>query len=585
MSNKTILKGKPITSGIETGKAFLFHSQRDHIFKEHIKKNKINDEKNRFLNAVRKSKSQLKKISADLEKKLGKESALIIETQYLLLKDKTLLDSIMKIIEFESVRSEWAIHSVEEKYLKVFRNLSDLSFQEKGNDISDILNRVINNLKSNRINLSPENKNIILVADDIPPSIAATLISKKKILGLILDNGGETSHSVILAKALEIPTIIGTKKGTILIESGNNLIIDGIDGKIIINPDEQLCIEYKEKRKEYIKYVKARKKVLKRPNITKDGLGFILSANIEFPFESEKVDTYGANGIGLFRTEFLFNDSDIALSEEKQYSIYKQISRNVFPNQLTIRTFDVGRDKTNDHIVQQEEHNPALGSMAIRLFMEKPAILRTQIRAIMRANENGNIKLLFPMITEIEEIIELKRIINEEKIDLKKKNQLPNKELKIGIMIEIPGTVKLIKYLKEEIDFFSLGTNDLMQYLLAVDRNNSSVSYLYNPFNPAVIASLQEILSEVTKIDKEITVCGEIAGKGITALMLLGMGFTNFSMNPTAIVEIKRLFTAVNHSYLKKIISSIKKLKIKKNIEKTIIDSISKEYPDILNNL
>lgn len=585
MSNKTIIKGKAITSGIETGKAFLFHSHRDHIFKENIRKDKIEAEKYRFLNAVKKSKSQLKKISADLEKKLGKESALIIDFQHSLLNDKSLLDAIIKVIESESVRSEWAINTVEKEYIKIFSNIPDLSFKERGNDISDILNRVINNLKKNKINISSNNKNIILVADDIPPSIAATLISKKKILGLILDNGGETSHSVILAKALEIPTIIGTANGTVLIENDDNLIIDGIEGKIIVNPKEQICQRYKNKKKEYLKYIRARKKVLKLPNTTKDGFNFNLSANIEFPFESEKVDTYGANGIGLFRTEFLFTEPDIATSEEKQYLIYKQISSNVFPNQLTIRTFDVGRDKTNEYIDQKEEHNPALGSMAIRLFMEKPEILKKQLRAIIRANKNGNIKLLFPMITEIEEILELKKIIQIEKQDLKKNNLLPEKELKIGIMIEIPGTIKLIRFLKDEVDFFSLGTNDLIQYLLAVDRNNSSVSYLYNPFNPSVIASLQEILNEVKKIDKEITVCGEIAGNGLTALMLLGMGFTNFSMNPIAVVEIKRLFTTVNHSFLKKVIDSLSSIKLKSNIEKKLISLISNEYPDILHRL
>ncbi len=577
-----IITGKPIISGIETGKAFLFNSQKKHIFKEHITKNKIEIEENRFLNAVKKSKSQLRKISIDLEKKLGKESALIIETQYLLLKDTSLIDSIVTIIKTEYVKSEWAIDQIEKKYINLFRNISDLSFQEKGNDISDILNRVINNLKSNKLNISSVNENIILIADDIPPSIAATLISKKKILGLILDNGGETSHSVILAKALEIPTIIDTDNATELIQNGDTVIIDSTKGDIIISPDNKTILDYENIKKNFLNYLKKKKKVLKLKNTTKDGIEFNLSANIEFPFESEKVCSYGATGIGLFRTEFLFTEPDVATSEEQQYLIYKQISQNIFPNKLTIRTFDIGRDKTNDIIKQKVENNPALGTMAIRLFLKMPKILTTQIRAILRANENGNIKILFPMITEIEEIISLKTIIQEEKKKLFKENLLPNKKLEIGIMIEIPGTIKLIKYLQNEIDFFSLGTNDLIQYLLAVDRNNSSLSYLYNPFNPAVIESLQEILDEVSKIKKEITVCGEIASNGITALMLLGMGFTNFSMNPLSIVEIKRLFTTVDYLFLKNQVAILKKLKLKTKIKKVFINAISKQYPNIL---
>lgn len=575
------IKGDPVTPGIETGNAFLLHSKKNHIFKEVISKDKIKIEEERFLNSVRKSTSQLRKISADLEKKLGKESALIIETQYLLLKDDTLIDSIIEIIKKDHVRSEWAIKQTDKKYSDLFSNIPDLAFQEKRNDISDILNRIINNLKSNKIKPIVED-NIILIADDIPPSIAASLMSKKKILGLVLDNGCETSHSVILAKTLNIPTIIGTKNGTELIENGDSLIIDSIKGNIIINPDHKNILLYKEKKKDFQLYLKKKKKVLKLPDRTKDSIPFNLSANIEFPFESERVNSYGAKGIGLFRTEFLFTDAKVAISEEQQYLIYKNISQRVFPNQFVIRTFDVGRDKTNDFIKDKNEQNPALGTMAVRLFLKEPKLLKIQIRSILRANENGNIKLLFPMITEFEEIIELKQIVNRERRKLKKEGLLPDKKLEFGIMIEIPSTIKLIRHLKDEVDFFSLGSNDLIQYLLAVDRNNNSLSYIYNPFNPSVIESLQEILIEVTKIGKEITVCGEMASNGLTALMLLGIGFRNFSMNPLSIIEIKRVFTSVDISYIKLQVEKLSSLKLKQEIKKTFLNSVLKQYPDIL---
>ncbi len=577
---KTI-SGNPITSGVEIGYAFLFQSKENQIFKESISRNKVKSEEVRFLNGVKESQSQLKKISKNLEKKLGKESALIIETQYLLLKDKELLNSIIAIIRNESVKSEWAIKQIEKKYIELFSNIPDLAFQEKRNDISDILNRIINNLKSNKIKLNTDNDNIILIADDIPPSIAATLITKRKILGLILEKGCETSHSVILAKTLEIPTIIGTQNIVNLVENGKTIIIDSIKGDVILSPKKKTIEIYLKKKKDYQIYKTEKKKVLLLPDKTKDLINFQLSANIEFPFESETVNSYGAKGIGLFRTEFLFTESDIAISEEKQYLLYKNIAQKVYPDKLTIRTFDVGRDKTNDFIKQEKEQNPALGTMAVRLFLKEPKLLITQIRAILRANEIGNIKLLFPMITEFEEIIELKKIISIEKNKLKSEGLISDKILEIGIMIEIPATIKLIRHLKDEVDFFSLGSNDLIQYLLAVDRNNSAISYLYKPFNPSVIDALKEILEEVTKIGKEITVCGEIAGNGPTALLLLGMGFTSFSMNPLSIVEIKRLFTTINISYLKNVIKKLYKLTLKQEIKNTFINSILKKYPEL----
>jgi len=575
------ISGNPVTSGIEIGYAFLFQSKENQIFKESISRNNVDSEEVRFLNGVKESQSQLKKISKSLEKKLGKESALIIETQYLLLKDKELLDSIIAIIRNKFVKSEWAIKQIEKKYIELFSNIPDLAFQEKRNDISDILNRIINNLKSNKIKLNTDNNNIILIADDIPPSIAATLITKKKILGLILEKGCETSHSVILAKTLEIPTIIGTQNIVNLVENGKQIIIDSIKGDVILSPKKKTIEIYLKKKKDYQIYKTEKKKVLLLPDKTKDLIDFKLSANIEFPFESETVNSHGAKGIGLFRTEFLFTESDIAISEEKQYLLYKNIAQKVYPDKLTIRTFDVGRDKTNDFIIQEKEQNPALGTMAVRLFLKEPKLLITQIRAILRANEIGNIKLLFPMITEYEEIIELKKIINSEKIKLQSEGLLSNKILEIGIMIEIPGTIKLIRHLKDEVDFFSLGSNDLIQYLLAVDRNNSSISYLYKPFNPSVIDALKEIFEEVTKIGKEVTVCGEIAGNGPTALLLLGMGFTSFSMNPLSIVEIKRLFTSINISYLENVIKKLYKLTLKEDIKNTFINSILNEYPKL----
>jgi phosphotransferase system enzyme I (PtsI) len=565
------------------GKALLFnsHQQQQIVFKEKIPKQAIETEIDRFNNAVKITKAQLKKIYKNLQKSIGKESALIIETQYLLVKEGNLINDIRKLISRESVRAEWAIKQIEKKYVDIFNKIPDISFQERINDISDVLYRLLNNLKSNTNNIDADIENVILVATDIPPSISASLMSKGKILGLVLDEGGETSHTVILARTLEIPTILGAQNATELIVNDDFLIVDGLNGEIIINPNKSFIAKTLVKKEKYQVHKEGLKKIVKLADVTKDNHHFTLLGNIEMPFESDFLVSYGAKGIGLFRTEFLFTDPDIVFSLDQQYMIYKNIAQKFYPNPVVIRTFDVGRDKSYSYFNQEKELNPALGTMAVRLFLEETELFKIQIKAILRANEAGNVKLLFPMVTELEEIHTIKKIIHQCKVELLKEKKLPNKEIQVGIMIEIPGTVKIIKFLKDEIDFFSIGTNDLMQYLLAVDRNNSAVSYLYSPFHPAVVDILYEIRKTVTAIGKEVTVCGEMAGKTFTALMLMGMGYTSFSMSPLAIAEIKRIFTHIHYGYIKRIVKQITKLGSKTEIEEFLVETLLRKYPDL----
>ena len=575
------LKGKPVSAGIVVGKAFLFNSRQHIIMREKIDNDSVQKEIKRLNSAIRKTRIQLKKITQNLQNIMGKDSALIIETQALLLNEGNLITDIKNYIEVHAVKAEWAIKQVEKKYIDIFNNIPDLSFREKRNDISDILNRLLENLKKSKEDISANIENVILVADDIPPSVAANLMSHGKVLGLIFDHGGETSHSVILARTLEIPTILNTENASEQIANDDLLIVDGLSGEIFINPEKPFLSRYLVKKEKYQVYKERLKGVIKLPDRTKDDHEFNLRANIELPFESEIINSYGAKGIGLYRTEFLFTDPKVASSEEEQYLIYKSIAQKVFPHPLVIRTFDVGRDKDYGNIQPEPETNPALGTMAIRLFLKEKKLFRTQIKAILRANESGNIKILFPMIIEIEEIYYIKSIIDEVTKELQESGQFPEKKVELGIMIEIPGSVKLIKHLGDIVDFFSIGTNDLVQYLLAVDRNNSSVSYLFNPFHPAVIEILFEIRREVEKIGKQVNVCGEIAGKGFTALMLLGMGYTSFSMNPLSLIEIKRIFTNIHYSYIKHVVGQMRKLNSKSAIEEYLIEKVIRKYPDL----
>ncbi|MGE5340414.1 MAG: phosphoenolpyruvate--protein phosphotransferase [Candidatus Omnitrophota bacterium] len=575
------LKGKPVSSGIIIGKALQYYSQKQIILKEKIPRETIETEIDRFNNSVKITIAQLKKIYHNLMRTMGKESALIIDTQYLMVKEGNLVNDIKNLIVSESVKAEWAIKEIEKKYVDIFSKIPDLSFRERSNDISDIMIRLIDNLTSNKTVAPSDIENVILVADDIPPSIAAHLMSEGKILGLVLSQGGETSHTVILARTLEIPTILDVGNAAEVIKNDDVLVVDGLSGEVTVNPNKSFLAKTSIKKEKYLNHKEKLRKVMNLPDMTRDHHPFHLLGNIELAFESEILKSYGAKGIGLFRTEFLFMDPEIANSSEQQYMIYKNIAQKFYPDPVVIRTFDIGRDKCPGYFKKDVEHNPALGTMAVRLFLRERDLFKTQIKAILRANETGNIKILFPMVTEIEEIHTIKTIMRQCKEDLIKEGKYPFKDVKMGIMIEIPAAVKIIKHLKDEIDFFSIGTNDLMQYLLAVDRNNSMVSYLYNPFHPAVVEILYEILDEATRIGKDVTVCGEMAGKTFTALMLLGMGYTHFSMNPLAITEIKRIFTRIHYSYIKKTVKQLTRFSSKTEVEEYLVETLLQKYPDL----
>ena len=411
----TRIKGKAVSPGIVMGRALLYNFEKEVIRAESIREKAVEQEVWRLENAVKKSQAQLKKINLGLQKIMGKDAAFIIETQYLLLKDSHLLDEIRGTIQSRLVKAEWAIKEVEKKYLEIFHTIPDLSFKAKSNDISDVLNRLIANLKkSSPATTAPPAGQVILVADDISPSEAATMMSNKRLLGLVLNKGGETSHTVILARTLGIPAILDTVNATAAICNGDTLALDSVSGEVIIQPTPEVAAEITTRIEKFRLYKEQLKKLSQLPELTLDQHQFHLYANIELPFESEIVQSYGAKGIGLFRTEFLYLDSKMSISEEEQYLIYKKIAQNIFPHPLVIRTYDLGRDKSDPSLPRREE-NPSLGLMAVRLFLKDREPFKIQIKAIMRANASGNIRILFPMITEIEEVRAIRAIMAEAK--------------------------------------------------------------------------------------------------------------------------------------------------------------------------
>jgi phosphotransferase system enzyme I (PtsI) len=581
------IKGKAVSPGIAMGKALLHNVTRQVVMAEPIPERGVEREIWRLDNAVRKSRAQLKKIHLGLQKIMGKDAAFIIEAQHMLLTDSQLLDEIKGAIAGKLVKAEWAIQSVERKYLERFRAIPDLSFKAKSNDISDALNRVLANLRKGPAHAAPAApapaEQFILVADDITPSEAATLMSNKRLLGLVLDKGGETSHTAILARTLGIPAILDTVNASERIASGDTVALDSVNGEVIVQPTADAALEIGRKIEKFGLYKEQLKALSRQPELTRDQHPFHLYANIELPFESEVVQSYGAKGIGLFRTEFMYLDSQMSISEDEQCLIYKKIAQNVYPHPLVIRTYDLGRDKS-DPGAPSRESNPSLGLMAVRLFLKNRAPFKVQIKAILRANTSGNIRILFPMITEIEEVRAIRAIMAEAKRELQRAGTCPKKDVKVGIMLEIPAAVRLIRHLGGDVDFFSVGSNDLIQYLLAVDRNNVDVAHLYSPFHPAFVHILKEIRQEADRAGKQVTVCGEMAGQRLPALMLLGLGFSHFSMNALAIAEIKRLFTQIDFARLRRIVARLEKFASRGEIEAHLRTEIDRAYPGLLSS-
>lgn len=577
-------QGKAVSPGIAMGRAQLHRASREEVAAEPIAPRALEREIWRLENAVKKSRAQLKKIHRGLQKIMGKDAAFIIETQHMLLTDSHLLDEIKGTISERLVKAEWAIRLVERKYQELFRTIPDLSFKAKSNDVSDVLNRLIGNLRRTpaRPAAAPASgEQFVLVADDISPSEAATLMSNKRLLGLVLNKGGETSHTAILARTLGIPAILDTGNATELIASGDTVALDSTSGSVIVAPTPDAALEIGRKIEQFGQYKEQLKALSQLPELTRDRHQFHLHANIELPFESEVVQSFGAKGIGLFRTEFLYLDSRMSLSEEEQCLIYKKIAQNVYPHPLVIRTYDLGRDKSDPNRPSRED-NPSLGLMAVRLFLKEREPLKVQIKAILRANASGNIRILFPMVTEIEEVRVLRDMMAEARRELQRAGAGARKDVKVGIMLEIPAAVRLIRHLGNDVDFYSVGSNDLIQYLLAVDRNNVDVAHLYSPFHPAFVHILKEIRREADRAGKEVTVCGEMAGQRLPALMLLGLGFTHFSMNALAIAEIKRVFTQVDHARLRRIVAQLDRFGSRVEIEQHLRGEIEKAYPGLL---
>ncbi|MFW6139894.1 MAG: phosphoenolpyruvate--protein phosphotransferase [Acidobacteriota bacterium] len=577
------LRGTGVSPGIAVGEVLLsegvvFTSRKNRIDPEHVE-----GEIERLRIAIHRTEDQLTKIKEKIGKKVGSDHSFIFEAHLFILRDESLISKIKNIIKEDKTKAERAISKVYEEYSKMFESIEDDYLKQREYDLKDVLSKLYLNLESDKKLKKDDGKERILVAHDLLPSEAALKLSQGNILAVALDIGGTTSHTAILARSLNIPAVMGLSQVTRKVKEGDTLIVDGTNGEVIINPPFAIRREFESKQKKYRTYVKELKKTAKLGSKTLDEVKFFPLANIELPEEVNLAFSMGAEGIGLFRTEFIFFQSKDLPSEEDHYKIYSKIAKNAGDKPVYIRTVDIGGEKNLPQMNVEKEPNPALGLRGFRLSLRERGHFKTQLRAILRASAiNKNIRIMLPMITGFEEIEEAKMIIEETKEELTEQKYKYDGNMRLGIMIEVPAAAAVSDTLVKEVDYISIGTNDLIQYYLAVDRSNELVSYLFKPLHPSVLRLLKFIMESAQKENKEVTVCGEMAADPLSALALLGLGLRRFSMNPIFIPKIKKALRSVEYKTTKKFIEKALALRTAQEVEESFLESILSEHPKAL---
>lgn len=567
------IKGIGASPGIAIGKALVLEHKEMIIEKKENVNVEVEVEK--LNSAVDTSKKELTAVKEKVAKELGEEEAEIFGAHLLVLEDPEFIGEAENKIKNESLNAEYALNEVKDMFVSIFESMDNDYMKERAADIKDVTNRVLRHILGIKIiDLSNLSDEVVLIAHDLTPSDTATM-DKKKVLGFLTNIGGRTSHTAIMSRTLEIPAIVGLSDATDKVKDSDMIVFDGDKGIVIVNPEEDVIAEYQEKKRIFEEDKKALELLKGQPSVTTDGKHVELAGNIGTPNDLEGLINNDAEGVGLYRTEFLYMDSDEFPSEEIQFEAYKKVLEGMNGKPVVIRTLDIGGDKKLSYFEMEEEMNPFLGYRAIRLCLDRTDIFKTQLRALFRASVYGKLRIMFPMISSLEELLAAKNICEEVKSDLKAEGIGYSDDVEIGMMIEIPSAAVISDLLAKHVDFFSIGTNDLIQYTCAVDRMNQKISYLYNQFNPAVLRLIKMVIKNAHAEGKWVGMCGESAGDQMMIPILLGFGLDEFSMSPISILRARRLINSVSEKDMQALSDKVLEFGTSKEIESYMKDFIA----------
>lgn len=575
--------GAGVSPGIARGAIHVVRDDLDDVVRYHIEPSQIANEIGRFEAALIQTRVQILEMQQKIAESIGAKDAGIFDAHLLVVEDRTLIDEVLRKLEADLCNVEWVFQEVATKYIETLGKIDDPYLRERALDIQDVMKRVIRNLqgKAPKPMLALTEPHI-LVAHNLTPSDTATM-HKDRVLGIATDLGSRTSHTAIIARSLNIPAVVGLHNVTDKLETGQHVLVDGTNGLVVVDPTAETLAYYDELESRRIKVVAKLRELRETKSTTRDGRHIVLSANIELPDDVEAVAANGAEGIGLYRTEFLYLNRRTLPTEDEQYEVYRKVAERVAPNPLIIRTFDLGGDKLAPGTVEiSDEMNPFLGWRAIRFCLENTPIFKTQLRAILRASSGGNVKVMFPMISGLNELRQAMSILHECRDELRAAKTPLDEAIECGAMIEIPSAAISADILAREVDFFSIGTNDLIQYAIAVDRVNERIAHLYEPTHPAVLRLLKMVADAAHANDIWVGVCGEMAGDVALVPLLLGLGMDELSASATLVPRVKRAVQSVSMDESKELVDQALQLPTASEVLDRCLELANKRYGDLL---
>lgn len=581
----THISGIGVSAGVVIGKAQLAGRRSGRIEERELKSEEdVKREIDRFKQALTKSESQLEELRHRVADILGEKDARIFDAHLMLVADQALIDEVIDQIKHQRRNAEFIFNKVIQRYANALKEVDDDYIRDRFADIRDVANRVVDNLRGEpetSVDLAHMQEPRIIVADDLSPSDTASM-DRDNVLGFITALGSRTSHTAIMARSMNIPAVVGVTEALDQIQTGDQIILDGFRGTVIIRPDEKALALYRDRIKSQEEWLQILESEVALPAETVDGFRVQLAANIELPAEVEIIrQSYGV-GIGLFRTEYLFINQTMLPSEDDQFQAYRKVVEDIYPQSVIIRTLDIGGDKFISNLRMPSDLNPFLGMRAIRFCLSRPDIFMSQLRAILRASAHGKVRVMFPMISTVEELQQALEYLQQAKAELDAEGVPYNKHLDVGIMVEVPAAALLAEQLAPYVDFFSLGTNDLIQYSLAADRANPDIAYLYQPSHPSIIRLIQQVVHVAYNHGKWVSICGEMAGEPLLAPLILGLGIHELSMSSVSIGLIKRLIRRISIHDAEQLVAQAVECGTAVEVRKLCEEFVQDVAPDLL---